>query len=336
MFCFFSVVSFNIPQLLEGNPASGIKSPACPQGEPSFVDKLKGIQDEARYEGIKKSFYPTAADLLAYAVERMSEEYFGPCESSPHVAGQEEVSTQCTHRRFAMKKSNPQTIIHSIESSKDWYCVAKGQSPSSCPSPTARLEQAELSFQWARWKTQEHRLNAAFVYSFTQPHYAGLLGSKDEFGVLRNRQQLESTEDSVTSRFGAATAVRNFVDISILLGYLQRRFEYSGRYLRIGCSGSSEKNIYVSIRDQNSVEEQIPSFSDFVCVEDTGDSSTNSPIAVLRREAEQILNSTSPHLNLFDLIYIDGIHESENVFMQFSAAIDLLAQDGTLIVSNAR
>jgi hypothetical protein len=319
-------ISLNIPRILETKV--GLQQHLEDANE-YFLSKLKAMPTQSLA-------YPTAMSLFTFAMVRTRELFFAPCDQLEAGAVGDLVNDtlrcSCEERKFALPNSNPRLL-------KSYLLTGRAQQlevsvSDSAPSESEidqEIEFAGLSLLWARWRSTTRRpTNTAFIYSFSPSHYRGLVRSRDFFSGLRTPER--STNQLKT--FSSTYELQNHVDVSLLLGYLQRRFLYAGKYLKIGCRITVEKNEFVDLDAFSSVEcvdDEEPTLSTISNVNLTAVGYLDFLVAENNK-----LKESGDDRSEFDLIYVDGIHSSSVVSEQVALGSKLLSPNGIIIVSNAR
>jgi hypothetical protein len=98
------------------------------------------------------------------------------------------------------------------------------------------MSDAELAMSWASWQSFERHVDGgAFVYKSRSRYYDNILTANDKEHIFNS----------------------NGIDKQLVIGYLQRRYQYKGRYLEIGCTTT----------DNTILQMTHPKFSEKMCVD---------------------------------------------------------------------
>ena len=167
----------------------------------------------------------------------------------------------------------------------------------SCQS--GNCSRTDLSFQWLERTYEE-------VYmSVTVNAQMRLMRS---FATAAYHSRLRTEHGQILSTF---PTLRTYMDKTYLIGYLVRRFGYSGNFLEIGCS-PVDNLVYARYDDTG--------ISSRTCVDP--ETSTDKDIGVsvvsVRATSDEyfkMLDEGKLDSTNFDIILVDGLHEAEQVFI---------------------
>jgi hypothetical protein len=324
--------SLNIPRILESKV--GLQQETS-EASNTFNFKLGAMPTQS-------VSYPTSISLFAFAMLRLKEIFLAPCSidaSTDTAAANEALS--CKQRKYSLKLSDPSRLRLNLRSSSlgaGVFPVSVAGSISDSERIESQIEYANLALLWAQWKVTTRRAsNTAFVYAYSPTHYRNLLRSRDHFFGVRTVDA--DKKFSSRSKFISTAELFNIMDSAVLLGYLQRRYQYRGKYLKIGCLVTTEKNEYMD----------MSIWSAFDCVDDETPSLSSITVTSSISYMQSLLvnddglppdassgESMSTGTAQYDLIFIDGYHHQQFVYEQAVLALQLLSPDGTLVISNAR
>jgi hypothetical protein len=139
------------------------------------------------------------------------------------------------------------------------------------------------------------------------------------------------------------------VDLPLLIGYLERRYQYKGRYVELGCS--SRDNLFLVSRLQHKSDEDVwLPFQSVNCIDPNSkyvepenkisfDQYFEQQLKDLKDE--KVINHTSCNqsnicTDSIDLLVIDEEdHECRQIIRSVMNSLPLLSMNGTILITNA-